>query len=577
MMTQMAESATAAEPVESTPAPRHRSQLHDNNFDLIRLLAAGQVVFIHSLDWLKLPHPGGWLLWAIGVLPGVPVFFLISGFLVTKSFIDCGGRTLDFGVRRALRIYPGLWANYLFLFGLMFIGGNLPLAKILSARFLAWIAGAFTLGSDYYGGVAAGPGFSFASGFYPHFPSGVLWTISVELGFYLLVPFVFANFVRRNRLTNLSILFWTALSLAVCTTYAAYATDLPPAMTQWMVCLPFPYFWVFLIGSAIQINWDLLRRALVGKAWIWVPVYFAASTYDRQFRNVGILNFQDPDAFIVARTIALGFATISLAFTFRRLGRVLRGVDLSYGTYLYHMPVMWTLIGFGLVGSIWLWPVVVALTASLAALSWFLVESPFLRRKTAVTGSLRRMLAAVAPGTSQPRIPTVRRGGVTLAVFVTLWIGALASAFGFHAYARGESASGARTGGVPIYAIEAVGNRNWQTAGEARAVVDGSAIRLTGDLTRYEYQLVTTDIRAVKGQDYLLEYSIEVSGGMMGIGVLDAGTGQWIKTLAAIASPQGAIRFHGAERMQVVVFNSNAVPAETTARIAALRVYPIED
>ena len=59
-----------------------------NNFDLIRLLAALQVVFTHSQHHFELQ---GGILEKIGkhflfYFPGVPIFFTVSGFLIFWSF-----------------------------------------------------------------------------------------------------------------------------------------------------------------------------------------------------------------------------------------------------------------------------------------------------------------------------------------------------------------------------------------------------------------------------------------------------------------------------------------------------------
>jgi peptidoglycan/LPS O-acetylase OafA/YrhL len=80
------------------------ASLRENNFDLLRLVAAGLVLTSHSfpltgrLEPLA-PHTLG--------TAGVEVFFAISGFLVTKSWLSepSLGRFLR---KRVLRILPGL-------------------------------------------------------------------------------------------------------------------------------------------------------------------------------------------------------------------------------------------------------------------------------------------------------------------------------------------------------------------------------------------------------------------------------------------------------------------------------------
>ena len=57
-----------------------------NNFDLIRLAAALQVALMHALAGLGVAT-AAWPLRAIADwFPGVPIFFFISGFLISKSF-----------------------------------------------------------------------------------------------------------------------------------------------------------------------------------------------------------------------------------------------------------------------------------------------------------------------------------------------------------------------------------------------------------------------------------------------------------------------------------------------------------
>lgn len=82
----------------------------DNNFNLIRFLAASAVLYSHSYALSAGTSMAEPLRPWLGITPGyiaVDVFFLTSGFLVTSSLL--GGRDLlRFAVARALRIYPAL-------------------------------------------------------------------------------------------------------------------------------------------------------------------------------------------------------------------------------------------------------------------------------------------------------------------------------------------------------------------------------------------------------------------------------------------------------------------------------------
>lgn len=84
-----------------------------NNFDLVRLLAALQVVVVHALMYLK---PRGSFVHiarsGLELFPGVPIFFVISGLLISKSYeqSDC---IRNYYRNRCLRIYPGLWVCWL--------------------------------------------------------------------------------------------------------------------------------------------------------------------------------------------------------------------------------------------------------------------------------------------------------------------------------------------------------------------------------------------------------------------------------------------------------------------------------
>ena len=66
---------------------------HDNNFDLLRLFAATEVMLSHAIEHLKLPV-WPWVVEIILLFPGVPIFFVISGFLITETFLRRDGAAI---------------------------------------------------------------------------------------------------------------------------------------------------------------------------------------------------------------------------------------------------------------------------------------------------------------------------------------------------------------------------------------------------------------------------------------------------------------------------------------------------
>ena len=86
----------------------------DNNFTILRLIAAYAVLVAHSYD-LSLGHSGGnpintlivgWWGWGLGT-SAVAAFFVMSGFLVGASYLH-RQNLLAFIEARGLRIFPGL-------------------------------------------------------------------------------------------------------------------------------------------------------------------------------------------------------------------------------------------------------------------------------------------------------------------------------------------------------------------------------------------------------------------------------------------------------------------------------------
>ncbi len=139
-----------------------------------------------------------------------------------------------------------------------------------------------------------------------------------------------------------------------------------------------PYLYIFMLGIIIQRNQIFLFRLLNGKGFYWLMLYLAVayivSLYDQKPQNIYTSN-------LLLMTL-LSFTVISLAFTGRQLAEtLLRGNDISYGTYIYHGIVLNIAFEMGYSKSLTAFFVVLLVSYQLAYLSWLVIEQPALTVK----------------------------------------------------------------------------------------------------------------------------------------------------------------------------------------------------
>jgi peptidoglycan/LPS O-acetylase OafA/YrhL len=335
---------------------------HNNNFDLIRLLAACQVVANHAIVWLHLPIPNA-SRFLLGLFPGVPIFFVISGFLIASSLMQRRGLKTYFW-NRFLRIYPGLWLNLILIVALLYSAGVILYPSdpnlyyflgTLAASGSTILSSIFT--DDYI--------FQWNANTLPFFPGGALWTIPIELSFYIVLPLLLMSKAR------LIIAFGTiVVSLAFA---ALFGGDPGPWWT--VTCLP--YLWMFLLGTTAYLCWHNIKRAFEGTFLLWLTAYISFSS-----SLSVVLDYQNPTMKIFFSLILLAGTTLSFAHTMPALSSILKRQDLSYGIYLNHMPIVMVFMKLNLTNNPWLWIALLATTFMVAAASWFLIERPALKLKS---------------------------------------------------------------------------------------------------------------------------------------------------------------------------------------------------
>ena len=345
-----------------------------NNFDLLRLLAALQVAIVHSIANLK---PTGYFarLLEAGLdrFPGVPIFFVISGVLISKSY-ERSDSLRDYLRNRCLRIFPALWVCLVVGVAVILALGVGSFGRITTPDWLLWWARQMSI----------------FQGFKPAFLeplstglNGSLWTIPVELEFYIVLPALYGILRLRRRLGNMGLLAIALASLAVQLLIVSDHRSVGQARAYSLLQVTLvPYLWMFLAGISIQRNWSTVRGWLVGRAHWWGLGYLMLCAAGRWLRVDTGGNYMSP-----VYLLPLAGLIVSLAMSAPQLSdRILRHHDVSYGLYLYHMLVIDLLVGLAAPSAWASFAAAIIVSLGLAALSWTLIEKPYLRGKR---GALR--------------------------------------------------------------------------------------------------------------------------------------------------------------------------------------------
>ncbi len=335
----------------------------DNNFNLIRLLAALCVLFSHSVAVLGLPSQQEFFFDHVGLSlaeMAVDVFFVTSGFLVTASLINRRD-VIAFLWARALRIYPALWVMLaLTVFVLAPSLTSLSVADYYTAQqtYESFAKCATLLSGVRY----ALPGVFVTTPLKGEF-NGSLWTLPIELRLYL---YLAAG--------------WLILAAAPARRVQAMTFIAPLACAVFLIIIlrgrllgnPFnsadTRVFMFLYGTTLYLWRDKIpvRPGILFAALGWL-----------------LLAAFNPLVFFVAYVLCLAPLVLHLAYLPKgRIRSFNDWGDSSYGVYIYAFPIQQTL-AFLFPGMSLLAMVALSGSASLgiAALSWTVIEKRALALK----------------------------------------------------------------------------------------------------------------------------------------------------------------------------------------------------
>ena len=327
----------------------------DDNFLLLRLIAASMVIYAHSYPLSGMHKADIFVRNGWGTNAGaiaVNLFFCVSGFLVTGSLVRWNN-TVAFIKARALRLFPA-YAVCLLVCAYMLGPAvtSLPLdAYLHNASTHSYVTG--NLGLRHMQHTLPGV---FESLPYTGAVNGSIWTLPAEATMYLwLAALGTFGFFRRTWLATCAVL---ALALVA----SRYWLDMPVLSVNPRYL---PFATMFAIGVLAYLH---RSRIPLGHLGMLASVTVAWATHRSIFGNATLLLAQAYFCFWFAYCVPWR--------GFNRLG------DYSYGVYLWGFPcqqfvVLW--LGHPRPAQICLLALPMAL--ALALVSWHVVEQPALRLK----------------------------------------------------------------------------------------------------------------------------------------------------------------------------------------------------
>jgi peptidoglycan/LPS O-acetylase OafA/YrhL len=339
----------------------NKQKKYCNNFDLLRLLAASFVFISHSFNIygkhdFEFISLDGFRPITFGTL-GVGIFFVISGFLITKSFISTVKRE-HFIIKRLLRLYPAVFLNILLVYCVI-----APLTTTVDI-------------SEYFGMIYKNAVFLLANGVFFQFPNlhwiftanpnsdfkGFsvvnlpLWTLFYELTCYMIVLICGVIFNARITIPLITLI------------YISYNCDIIffPRTVSDLAVIYCAFFFLgaclFLYKKYVPINGKM--------AVICLTCMVGLSTVNLYVFPLYLL--------------LVAYIIMYVALQAKYLGDFAKYGDFSYGLYIYAWPVQQTVaIMFDLKDEMFPIYMIVSFVVALifAVFSWHVIERPAIMLK----------------------------------------------------------------------------------------------------------------------------------------------------------------------------------------------------
>lgn len=336
--------------------PKMTGKVYRPDIDGLRALAVLGVILFHA----GLPIPGGYV--------GVDVFFVISGYLISKIIVreSSEGRFsfVNFWVRRVKRIIPA--------------SALVTMATICAACFVLEPRSLVALGKSaiFQAAMLSNVYFSRAAGYFSESselqPLLHTWSLAVEEQFYLIFPLLLVVLLKRKQLA-LPVIGLFSLASLILSAWAVYTYP-----TAAFYLLP-SRAWELSAGALLAISETRVRpsrvvdevASLLGLALILVPMFLYSSS--TPFPGLAAV------APVLGAVACIGANRAGQTIGGRLLANKLAvGIGLvSYSLYLWHWPILVLMRHMTVDSSLAMMAAALGLTGVLSYISWRFVEVPF--------------------------------------------------------------------------------------------------------------------------------------------------------------------------------------------------------
>nr|WP_256371334.1 acyltransferase [Flavobacterium sp. H122] len=287
---------------------------------------------------------------------GVSGFFIISGFLVAKSYSKSNDLKKYF-IKRTKRIFPA------YIFVLMFFVLVLSFFSVLgftdfflnieTYKYIFWNLLFLNFMQPCLPGVFV-DNFNCAV-------NGSLWTMKIEEGFYIVLPLIF-YLMYKLRKKNAVLVFIYIMSVLY--TYVMLDVYNKPLLAKQ---LPGKLAY-FVVGIFIYLNFN----KFIIKKWLYLVLALIVMMLEISFVSVNVFF-----------PLVFGTIILFLAYSVPFLNNFSKKSDYTYGIYLFHYPIIQIFAYLKLFDKInpFVSSVsIIILVYFFAYISWHLIEKRFLNR-----------------------------------------------------------------------------------------------------------------------------------------------------------------------------------------------------